>query len=59
MINRDRIERITKVMAESKMRSEKFVQDIRRIESEREMNLLAAGYMCGFVDGTLEKENGQ
>jgi hypothetical protein len=46
-------------MAESKKRSEKFVQDIRRIESEREMNLLAAGYMCGFVDGTLEKENGQ
>lgn len=56
MINRDRIERITKVMAESKIRSEKFVQDIRRVESEREMNLLAAGYMCGFVDGTLEKE---
>ncbi|WP_068505860.1 hypothetical protein [Paenibacillus kribbensis] len=59
MINRDRMEKITKVMAESKTRSEKFVQNIRRIESEREMNLLAAGYMCGFVDGTLEKENGQ
>ncbi|MEE4565938.1 hypothetical protein [Paenibacillus polymyxa] len=55
MINRDRIEKKTKVMAESKIRSEKFVLGIR-VENERDMNLLAAGYMCGFVDGTLIHE---
>ncbi|MFK4475788.1 hypothetical protein ABH897_005588 [Paenibacillus sp. RC73] len=58
MINRDNMERIMKVMAESKSRSENFVQGIRGLDKKREMELMAAGYMCGFVDGSLLAKDG-
>lgn len=56
MINGDRMEELIKLMSESKTRSEKFVQGVRGLDEKREMELMAAGYMCGFVDGSLLKK---
>ncbi|MDN4081320.1 hypothetical protein QYF52_25680 [Paenibacillus polymyxa] len=55
MVNRENMENIAKIIKQSHLRSEDFIRGIRGLET-REMQLMAAGYMCGFVDGSLLKK---